>query len=247
MRIRFYFFALTACTLIYGCGDKEKSTLKTAETTKAPVLMAPFTFHKLLEVSPGQYYDIVSWGRGAGNESTYLILHSDSTGKKYTTTEGDLDGAIKDVYNSDMDVDGNPEILIQSKGSDSTNFTHIYAYEFNDNRAQKLDFPKLVSSKNNYRGNDNFYIKEGKLIREFPSYTSNESDGKPTGGKFKFEYGLQDNSLTVTTLVKDSTLMNKADATQTVKKEVSEKPKAKKSTPKKKKTTTTKKKRRRRG
>jgi hypothetical protein len=243
MRIRFYFFALAACTIISSCGDKPKPVVQA--TTKAPAVMDPFKYHKLLEVSPGQYYDIVSWGRGAGNESSYLILHSDSTGKKYTTTIGDLDGAITDVYNSDMDMDGNPEILIQAKGTDSINFTHIYAYEFNNNQARKLEFPKLVSSKKNYHGNDNFYIQEGKLIREFPSYTGSGKDAKPTGGKYKLEYTLKDNNLDVNTLVKDSTqTADKPNATQTVKKQVEEKPKIKKTT-KKKKTETHKKKRRR--
>lgn len=246
MKTRFYFFAFAACALVYGCGGNDKPVVKT-QAPKGEVLMAPFKFHKLMEVSPGQYYDVLSWGRGAGNEASYMILHSDSTGKKYTTTTGDLDGAITDVYNSDMDLDGNPEIIIQAKGTDSINFTHIYAYEFNDNKARELDFPKLQSSKKNYRGNDNFYIKEGKLIREFPSYTSSDKTGKLTGGKYRFEYGLQDNNFSITTLEKDSTQMDKQEPAPVVKKEsTEEKPKTKKSSStKKKKTTATKKKRRR--
>jgi hypothetical protein len=76
---------------------------------------------------------------------------------QYTTTTGDLDGTITDVYNADMDVDGNPEILIQSKGKDTVNYAKIYAFEFNNNDANKLDFPRLTNSqKKGYRGNDNF-------------------------------------------------------------------------------------------
>jgi hypothetical protein len=244
MKFRSVFLILLSCAIFVGCSQDPKKAV-VANVAKAPEVMAPFKYHKLMEVSPGQYYDVLSWGRGAGNESSYMILHSDSTGKKYTITSDDLDGTITDVYNSDMDLDGNPELIIQAKGKDSINFTHIYAYEFKGNNAQKLSFPKLQSSKKNYRGNDNFYISEGKLIREFPSYTTNGSDGKPTGGKYKFEYGLQGNELTVNTLVKDSTQMDKPEPAQAVKKQTEEKPKAKKST-KKKKAEPKKKKRRRR-
>ena len=77
--------------------------------------MDPFRYHKMIEVSPGQDYDILSWGRGEKGTSAFEILHSDSAAAKFTTTTGDLEGAIVDVYNSDMDLDGNPEILIQAK------------------------------------------------------------------------------------------------------------------------------------
>jgi hypothetical protein len=244
MKFRYVVFIGLCCAIIAGCSQEPKK-VTVNNTVKAPAIMEPFKFHKLMEVSPGQYYDVLSWGRGAGNENAYMILHSDSLGKKYTTTTGDLDGTITDVYNSDMDLDGNPELIIQAKGKDSINFTHIYAYEFKGNNAQKLEFPKLQSSKKNYRGNDNFYISEGKLIREFPSYTTNGSDGKPTGGKYKFEYGLQGNELTVNTLVKDSTQMDKPAPVENVKKQTEEKPKVKKTT-KKKKAEPKKKKRRRR-
>lgn len=197
-----FLFVLVLCAIIAGCGGNEKPAVKTANVAKAPAVMAPFRYHKLVEVSPGQYYDVLSWGRASKDTGAFAILHSDSSGRKYTTTTGDLDGAIVDVYNTDMDADGNPEILIEAKSPDTTKYVNIYAYEFNDNQARELDFPSLKSSKKNYRGQDKFYLQEGKLIREFPSYR----EGKLTGGKFKFQYGLSDNSFTVNTLVKDSTL-----------------------------------------
>jgi len=195
---------LIGCTIIAGCTPGQKKADTTAQP-KAPVIMDPFRYHKLMEVSPGQYYDVLSWGRGATDTGSFMILHSDSSGRKYTTTTGDLNGKIVDVYNADMDADGNPEILIQAKGKDTINYTTIYAFEFNDNKAQKLDFPRLNSSqRRGYRGNDNFYIEEGKLIREFPIYTGSGAAAKSTGQKRKLEYGLSNNSFTVKQLSKDS-------------------------------------------
>jgi hypothetical protein len=214
MTNRFYLFALAISALMAGCGGQETKKPAAPTAPKKPELMAPFRYHKLIEVSPGQSYDILSWGRGAEEAGSFMILHSDSSAIKYTTTTGDLDGAIIDVYNSDMDVDGNPEILIQAKSKDTTNYTSMYAFEFNDNnsKANKLDFPKLTSSqRKGYRGNDNFYIKEGKLMREFPIFNGTGKDAKPSGAKRQLEYGLRGNEFTVKQLSKDSTDVKQPD------------------------------------
>jgi hypothetical protein len=207
MSARFFLFILISCLIIAsGCNHDEKKVAQSSVTEKKSGIAAPFRFHKLVEVSPGEDYDVLSWGRGSTSVGAFLILHSDSSGKKYTTTTGDLDGSIVDVYNSDMDLDGNPEILIQAKATDTANYATIYAFEFNNSKANKLDFPKLTSSqRKGYRGNDNFYIREGKFMREFPIYDGNGKDAKPTAAKRVLEYGLRGNSFTVKQLSKDST------------------------------------------
>src|ERR1700761_7762139 len=207
MSDRFYLFILIGCLIVAaGCTQNEKKVAQPPAIIKKADFADPFRFHKLVEVSPGEDYDVLSWGRGSTSVGGFLILHSDSSGKKYTTTTGDLDGAIVDVYNSDMDLDGNPEILIQAKATDTANYATIYAFEFNNGKANKLDFPKLTSSqRKGYHGNDNFYIKEGKFMREFPIYDSSDKDAKPTGAKRIFEYSLRSNNLTAKQLSKDST------------------------------------------
>lgn len=231
MNARYYLWISTVCILAAGCSNNDKKQAVATAQNK-PAVMQPFRFHKAIEVSPGQTYDIVSWGRGSAAVGAFAILHSDSADMKYTTTTGDLDGAISDVYNADMDVDGNPEILIQSKGKDTVNFAKIYAFEFNNNDANKLDFPKLTSSqKKGYRGNDNFYIRDGKLIREFPIYDGNDKNAKLTGQKRQLEYGLRSNSFTVQQLSKDSTAVTE------------DKPAVKQAEPEKKSTVTKSKKR----
>lgn len=197
--------AVVAATVFYSC--TEQGTQKKAEPApaKGAEVMQPFKFHKLIEVTPGNDFDILSWGRGSNTSSSLLILHSDSADKEFTTTTGDLDGAIVDVFNSDMDIDGDPELLIEAKAKDTIDYTKIYAFEFNDNKANKLDFPKLNSSqKKGYRGNDNFYMKDGKLIREYPIYDGNTSASKPTGQKRVLQYNLRSNNLTVKDLSADT-------------------------------------------
>lgn len=243
MKFRNYLFLSLACLFLAACSEDKKPV--SASVAAVPAVMQPFRYHKVVEVSPGQTYDVVSWGRGSSAIGAYAILHSDSAGMKYTTTTGDLDGSITDVYNADMDTDGNPEILIQSKGKDTVNYAKVYAFEFNDNDANKLDFPRLTSSqRKGYRGEDNFYIRDGKLIREFPIYNSNDSAAKPTGAKRQLEYSLRSNNFTVKQLSKDSTVVNEPK-TAAVQKAEPEKKRTVSSTKKRRQTEIRKKKRRR--
>jgi hypothetical protein len=204
-KYRLYILLLIAGVLTASCSD-DKKPVSALLAPKKPVIMDPFRYHKLIEVSPGQDYDVLSWGRGSKIAGAFEILHSDSSAVKFTTTTGDLDGDIADCFNSDMDLDGNPEILIQAKGRDTINYATIYAFEFNNSGAHKLEFPKLTKTQRaGYRGDDNFYIKEGKLVREFPIYDGNTKTAKPTGAKRQFEYGLRNNEFTIKQLSKDST------------------------------------------
>jgi len=224
--------------LIAACNQQQQKASPPSTPAKAADYVAPFRYHKLIEVSPGQDYDVLTWGRGTATKGSFLILHSDSAVKKFTTTTGDIDGTVVDVYNSDMDLDGNPEILIQARGTDSTNYATIYAFEFTGGRADKLTFPKLTSSqRKGYHGSDNFYIKEGKFMREFPIYDGNGQDAKQTGAKRVLQYGLHDNSFTVKQLSKDSADKTKAVTTAPVttkKEKASEKKSSKKQTTEKK-------------
>ncbi|RZA03079.1 MAG: hypothetical protein EOP47_04390 [Sphingobacteriaceae bacterium] len=216
MQIKPYLLMLMGSIIMAGCSEEKKASVTRLDST--PKVMEPFRYHKLIEVAPGEYYDILSWGRGARDTGSFAILHSDSIKREYVTTTGDLDGKIVDVYNSDMDVDGNPEILIQTKGKDTTNYTKIYAFEYgSDNKANKRDFPRLTSSqRDGYRGGDNFYISEGKFIREFPIYDGNTALAKPTGAKRKLEYGLRGNEFTVNQLSKDSVKVSETPVKQEV-------------------------------
>jgi len=201
----YYFLMAGLSVMLYSCSqDQPKNNNAAATAPKVNAPMQPFRFHKMIEVAPGQDFDIMSWGRGSNTVGSLLILRSDSTHKFYSTTTGDLDGNITDVFNSDMDTDGNPELLVQAKAKDTIDYTTIYAYEFND-KANKLDFPKLTSTqKKGYRGDDNFYMKDGKLIREFPIFDGNTSAAKPTGAKRVLQYNLRSNSLTVKDLSADT-------------------------------------------
>lgn len=220
MGIKSCFFAMIIVGFFAGCAQQApKPPAPISVAPQKTAIMEPFRFHKMIEVSPGNDFDILSWGRGSTEAGSFEILHSDSSDVKYTTTTGDLEGQVIDAYNSDMDMDGNPEILIQAKAKDTSNYAVIYAFEFNSNKANKLDFPKLTKSQaKGYRGFDNFYIKDGQFMREFPIYDGIGKDDKLTGAKRVFQYGLRNNEFTVKQLSKDSTDVKEVMADQPVKK-----------------------------
>jgi hypothetical protein len=205
---------LMAGLLATGCAQQagKPAVVTVPVASQKPAVMEPFRYHKMVEVSPGNDFDILSWGRGSTETGSFEILHSDSLGMKYTTTTGDLDGSIIDVYNTDMDMDGNPEILIQAKANDTSNYAVIYAFEFANDKADKLDFPKLnKSQKKGYRGGDNFFVQDGNFMRQFPIYDGNGKDAKPTGQKRLLQYGLRDNEFTVKQISTDSTNVSKTE------------------------------------
>lgn len=190
-------FALSAVFLT-SCVPEEKNPvmIKKPEVKK---IMQPFRFHKAIEVKPGLTLDIVSWGRGSNSVGGYLILRSDSTHLNYSSQAGELDGEIVDAWDMDLDSDGNPELYIQSKGKGEGSYLSMYIYEYSENGSNRqIRFPELGSSlKKGYRGSDSVYVKDGKLMREFPLFSTGDSAIKPTGEIRKLEYSLRSNSLNV--------------------------------------------------
>jgi hypothetical protein len=209
MIIKHYYYLLLGCMAVAG-GCSNSATDNKAnvapKAVEAPKVMAPFRFHKSIEVAPGQFYDVLSWGRGSETMGAFQILRSDSAAMKYTTTTGDLEGRIIEVLNADMDTDGNPELFIHTQATDSTHAAQVFAFEYNNDNARKLDFPRLTrSQRKGYRGNDNFFVKDGNLMREFEVYDESDSLAKKPIQKRLIEYNLRGNDISANQVSTDST------------------------------------------
>lgn len=185
-------------TLFISCTTEEKEPVIVSKPIVKKI-MEPFRFHKAIEVKPGLTLDIVSWGRGSNSVGGYLVLRSDSTHLNYRSITGELDGKIVDAWDMDLDSDGNPELYIQSQGEGEGSYLSMYIYEYNESGSnQQIRFPELGSSlKKGYKGSDSVYVKDGKLMREFPLYSTGDSASKATGEIRKLEYSLRSNSLNV--------------------------------------------------
>lgn len=193
MNFKSIFPLLFISVLLFACGNEDPKQVIKPVVKK---VMQPFRFHKAIEVRPGLTLDILSWGRGSSSVGGYLILRSDSTDLDYRSVAGELDGKIVDVWDMDLDSDGNPELYIHSKGEGKGSYLNMYIYEYADNGTnQKIKFPELSNSlSEGYRGNDSVYIKNGKLLRQFPLFDKSDSTGTKTGEIRKIEYSLRNNS-----------------------------------------------------
>ncbi|TAF43701.1 MAG: hypothetical protein EAZ51_07880 [Sphingobacteriales bacterium] len=192
--IKYITFALTA--LLFACNSDIKITENPKPTTTK--LPAPFKKHQKVEVGPGLIFDIFSWGRGADSTSSLLILKSDSLKNDFTIAETDnLDGKLSEVFNTDMDIDGYPEVIVVYQKNDKYKSAEVMCYEFLKD-ANKIRFPALSSkTKKQYRGNDKFYVKEGKLFREINLFDEADTINiKPISKKI-VRYGLEGNGFTV--------------------------------------------------
>ncbi|MBE7176536.1 MAG: hypothetical protein INR69_09045 [Mucilaginibacter polytrichastri] len=181
--------------LIFSCVQEEKKVPSVMAPPPTKV-MPPFRYHKLIEVKPGLDFDIVSWGRGADSVGSLLILKSDSAKAQFTTTPYDLEGKIVEVYNTDMNVNGNPEIIIltETKVSDpETSPFDLLVFEYAQRgQPNRITAPRLsVSQRKGYRGGDRFFLQQGVLMREFPIYEGKGDSAKKTSEKRLLEYSLR--------------------------------------------------------
>jgi hypothetical protein len=183
-----YGFAIGAISLfLTACSDTEKpaQTEQKVAEVKQP---NPFPFYKSIEIKPGYYFEVVSWGKGVDSIGGFLILMSDSIKNNYRSISVERAGIITDAWNMDLDNDGNPEIYVQTLVR--KNVSDLNVYEFN-NDFNKISFPGISSMKG-YKGDDKFFVKNGDLFRSVPIVQSDS--GKTTTLVKTLKYRLSGNS-----------------------------------------------------
>lgn len=193
-KLHYVLLVLTGLTIV-SCGNDKKEETKIVKAVENS-LPAPFRHHEKIEVGPELIFDVYSWGRGADSTSSLLILRSDSIKNDFTVASSDnIDGRLVEVFNTDMDTDGNPEVLIYYTLNDKFDSANIICYEFNGKNINKINFPKLSDkTKKQYRGLDKFYVKDGKLVREFNLFEDDDKEGKNATAKKKVEYFIKNNN-----------------------------------------------------
>lgn len=181
--------------LLFACQSKpaEESTKPKKVVMELP---APFQKHLKVEVGPELIFDIFSWGRGSDSTSSLLILRSDSLKNEFSVVSSDnINGRLVDVFNTDMDNDNDPEIVVYYTLNDKIESAEIMCFEFNGKNVNKIIFPDLsFKTKMQYHGLDDFYVKEGQLFREFNIYNETDTAGRNALEKKKIQYFLKGNN-----------------------------------------------------
>ncbi|MBU0695114.1 MAG: hypothetical protein KKE39_01115 [Bacteroidetes bacterium] len=188
-------FIFGLSVMLFAC--QSKSSEENTKPKKVVMeLPAPFQKHLKVEVGPELIFDVFSWGRGSDSTSSLLILRSDSLKNEFSVASSDnIDGRLQEVFNTDMDDDNNPEIVVYYTLNDKYESAEVMCFEFNGKNVNKIRFPDLSSkTKKQYHGLDDFYVKEGKLFREFNIYDEADTLGKNALEKKKIQYFLKNNN-----------------------------------------------------
>lgn len=180
--------------LLASCGDSasEKMVANKSAQTDVKKPAGQFPFYKDIAIRPGINFEVVSWGKGVDSVGGYLILLSDTLRNNYKSFSNERKGVITDVWNMDLDNDGNPELYIELLSK--KNVLDLNVYEYAGGEFRKISFPPLSSSmKKVYQGGDKFIIKNGDLFRSFPMV--NPKDTTIKAGAIKMlQYRLNGNS-----------------------------------------------------
>ncbi|MBC6111968.1 hypothetical protein ACFOG5_00805 [Pedobacter fastidiosus] len=178
---------ITGVLFCFACTEEKPKEVKT-ETVKAE--KNPFRFYKDIEVKPGLNFEVLSWGKGVDSIGGYQILMSDSVHNNFKSTSVERKGIMTDVWNMDLDNDGNPELYVQLLSKKNVSDLNVFEYSGGD--FNKIGFPSLSSNqKKGYAGNDKFFIKNGDLFRSFPVIDLADSTKKIVK---TYQYKLSGNS-----------------------------------------------------
>jgi hypothetical protein len=183
-----------------SCDNQEQKKETVAIKNELP---KPFKSMEKIEVMPGLIFDIINWGRGADSLSNVLILQSDSIKNRTSAYQIEIDGKLIETFNTDMDNDGNPEIIIFTTANKKHHPAEVYCLEYNRNEPSRIRFPDLSDkTSKQYKGNDKFYVKGGKLMREFDLFENlDDSNAKPIDRKV-IQYSLKSNNFDITEMKK---------------------------------------------
>lgn len=192
---------ITGMLLLFSCGDHKTQQISATAAVSTDTVVAAqkpkgqFPFYKDIMIKPGLHFEVVSWGKGVDSVGGYLILMSDSVKNKFNSFAFERKGIITDVWNMDMDNDGNPEIYIELLSK--KNVLDLNVLEYSGGEFRKISFPPLSSNaKKTYGGNDKFFIKNGSLFRSFPIVNSTDTAAK-NGTQKILMYQLSGNSFSV--------------------------------------------------
>lgn len=196
MKVLFYSLIFSLICVLSSCNDENKPKTVTKEKV---VLPKPFKKMENIEVRPGLTFDIFNWGRGTDSLNAVLILRSDTLRNSNTAYNLEIDGKYVETFNTDMDTDGNPEIIIITTSNKKYSPANVYCLEYSNAEPNTIRFPDLTEkTKKQYKGKDKFYIHHGKLRREFDLYDNLDDDKAKPVGKKVVEYSIKGNTFDLT-------------------------------------------------
>ncbi|HVM88795.1 MAG TPA: hypothetical protein VMT76_11465 [Puia sp.] len=109
-----------------------------------------------------------------------------------------IKGRISKTEIDDLNADGFPDLVVYIFSGLNAELGTVYGFASDQNKSYvPFVLPDVMLDgklKDGYKGYDHFMLLEGKLMREFPLYLSNDAKDKPSGGKRIIMYTVVSNS-----------------------------------------------------
>lgn len=124
---------------------------------------------------------------------------------------------LTNSFYNDLNNDGYEELIITTVAQGSGSFGEVFLFttasstqllpvEIKEMNEEDTEKGALFEG---YMGHDSFSVIDGKLIREFPTYTKNDTNNEPTGPRKSIVYLLTEkNGVYSVTFTKNSTSTN---------------------------------------
>ena len=172
-----FFMALTASVVLSGCQTSSQDTINPSQ----------YRHHKTYH--SGKYMiDVASWGQNGSASLEYCQVKV--TGEKNESFILRMDMEIAEAsWVTDVDRDGNFEVLILGRSAGSGSFGEIRVFEWDGKALAARPLPELTPKQaTGYYGHDAFRVGTSQIVREFPVYKPGDPNASPTGGLRRLVY-----------------------------------------------------------
>lgn len=107
----------------------------------------------------------------------------------------EIEGTVTGAEVADLNGDGSPEIYVYMTSAGSGSYGAVVAYSANRKKSlTEIYLPPLEDNpkaSKGYMGHDEFAVVEGALVRRFPVYREQDTNGKPSGKMRQIQYHLK--------------------------------------------------------
>jgi hypothetical protein len=105
---------------------------------------------------------------------------------------------VTDVWLTDLDADQMPELILVTTNAGSGSYGHLHLFLPEQNTLQAVTLPQLNDSLlREYRGHDNFFLRDSSIVREFPIYRESDPNCCPSGGLRRLFYRFDGKDLSL--------------------------------------------------
>ena len=108
---------------------------------------------------------------------------------------GKRDGMITDVWLSDIEPDGTPELVVAMSSAGSGTYGSVHVCGRGHGELARVGLRALDDSqRSGYLGHDTFSLENGRLVRSFPRYEEGDSNATPSGQTLRLWYSFADSA-----------------------------------------------------